>query len=163
MMKFKNAKRGFTLIELLIVLAVIAILGAIVVPNMQGFISRGKENAFKADLRILQAATNAHRTDVGTNVGDPWPIIGSAIGTPAEGGTSGWQCDGSDATEVCSWLDIGSLSTDTYIDGADIVSSADTSVNSTATNSPAGSYGWYVSTDGSVTSSPAFSLSVGYP
>ena len=49
-------KRGFTLIELLIVIAVIAILVAIVIPNFRGIRIQAKQSAAMADLRNLQTA-----------------------------------------------------------------------------------------------------------
>ncbi|MDO9574584.1 MAG: prepilin-type N-terminal cleavage/methylation domain-containing protein [Candidatus Contubernalis sp.] len=49
-------KKGFTLIELLIVIAVIAILVAIVIPNFRGIRIQAKQSAAMADLRNLQTA-----------------------------------------------------------------------------------------------------------
>ena len=49
-------KKGFTLIELLIVIAVIAILVAIVIPNFRGIRIQAKQAAAMADLRNLQTA-----------------------------------------------------------------------------------------------------------
>lgn len=171
MESLKKGTRGFTLVEILIVLAVLAILGAVVVPNVTGFLSRGKERAYIADKRILQAAVNAFRTDVTRRTGNPWPTLTGEVGTAAEGNKPGWQCDGriaeqdqgQDPPEICSWIDIAVLHDDGYIDGDDAVASAKTSLNKTATNSPSGSYGWYIDVDGIVNSSPAFSLDVGYP
>ena len=52
----KKGKKGFTLIELLIVIAVIAILVAIVIPNFRGIRIQAKSASAKADLRNLQTA-----------------------------------------------------------------------------------------------------------
>ena len=49
-------EKGFTLIELLIVIAVIAILVAIVIPNFRGIRIQAKNATAKADLRNLQTA-----------------------------------------------------------------------------------------------------------
>jgi len=54
--KLAKKKRGFTLIELLIVIAVIAILVAIVIPNFRGIRIQAKQSAAMADLRNLQTA-----------------------------------------------------------------------------------------------------------
>ena len=53
-------KKGFTLIELLIVIAVIAILVAIVIPNFRGIRIQAKQAAARADLRNLLSATETY-------------------------------------------------------------------------------------------------------
>ena len=57
-----NAK-GFTLIELLIVVAIIAILAAIAVPNFLEAQVRSKVSRVKSDMRTLAMAEEAYRTD----------------------------------------------------------------------------------------------------
>lgn len=54
---------GFTLIELLIVVAIIAILAAIAVPNFLEAQTRSKVSRVKADLRSVMVATEAYRID----------------------------------------------------------------------------------------------------
>jgi len=65
-----NPSKGFTLIELLIVVAIIAILSAIAVPNMLEAQTRAKVSRVKADLRALVQATESYRVD---NVHYPTP------------------------------------------------------------------------------------------
>ena len=60
--------RAFTLIELLIVVAIIAILAAIAVPNFLAAQTRGKLARMQADLSSLSLAIEAYRVD---QVGDP--------------------------------------------------------------------------------------------
>ena len=59
----KISKAGFTLIELLIVVAIIAILAAIAVPNFLEAQTRAKVSRCKADLRTLATAIEAYAVD----------------------------------------------------------------------------------------------------
>ncbi len=55
--------RGFTLIELLIVVAIIAILAAIAVPNFLEAQTRSKVSRVKADMRSMTTALESYRVD----------------------------------------------------------------------------------------------------
>ena len=55
--------KGFTLIELLIVVAIIAILAAIAVPNFLEAQTRSKVSRVKADMRTLATALEAYSID----------------------------------------------------------------------------------------------------
>jgi type II secretion system protein G len=62
---------GFTLIELLIVVAIIAILAAIAVPNFLEAQVRSKVSRAKSDMRTLATALEAYRVD---NPDYPWHV-----------------------------------------------------------------------------------------
>jgi type II secretion system protein G len=72
-----ETRRSFTLIELLIVVAIIAILAAIAVPNFLEAQVRAKVSRAKSELRSLTTALEAYRVD-NTNYplsalhGGPW-------------------------------------------------------------------------------------------
>jgi len=62
-------RRSFTLIELLIVVAIIAILALIAVPNFLEAQTRAKVSRAKNDLRTLAVAVECYRVDAGD-----WPF-----------------------------------------------------------------------------------------
>jgi prepilin-type N-terminal cleavage/methylation domain-containing protein len=71
-------RKGFTLIELLIVVAIIAILAAIAVPNFLEAQVRSKVSRVKADLRSVATAIESYYVD--TN--KPPPQSAGLVGTP---------------------------------------------------------------------------------
>jgi len=83
----KYTQYGFTLIELLIVVAIIAILAAIAIPNFLAAQTRAKVSRAKEDLRSIGLALEAYRTDNETYpsmiapgfMGGPPPIQGTEL------------------------------------------------------------------------------------
>jgi len=71
---------GFTLIELLIVVAIIAILAAIAVPNFLDAQVRAKVSRVRADQRSVSVALEAYYVDNNTypawGIGFGWPVPG---------------------------------------------------------------------------------------
>jgi prepilin-type N-terminal cleavage/methylation domain-containing protein len=76
-----NLKKGFTLIELLIVVAIIAILAAIAVPNFLEAQVRAKVAKTRADVRSCVTALESYRVD-----NNGYPPYGSFtfVGAPGE-------------------------------------------------------------------------------
>jgi len=62
--KLKSA-RGFTLIELMIVVGIIALLIALIGPNIVSSFSKGQKTAAAAQISNLETALDSYRLDVG--------------------------------------------------------------------------------------------------
>lgn len=84
-----NAKHrnAFTLVELLIVVAIIAILAAIAVPNFMEAQTRSKVSRAKTDMRSLATAMEAYRADSHGYPLDAWSLALPQYGGKAYYGT----------------------------------------------------------------------------
>jgi general secretion pathway protein G len=58
-------RRGFTLIELLLVLVILAVLAAVVIPNLTGRVAMAKRNASIATIANLKSAIDTFEIDNG--------------------------------------------------------------------------------------------------
>ena len=64
----KNKKKGFTLVELIVVLAILAILAAMLVPALTGYIDKANEKKVVAETRqIVIAAQTIASEDYASN------------------------------------------------------------------------------------------------
>lgn len=80
-----NSKNGFTLIELLIVVAIIAVLAAIAVPNFLEAMTRSRVARVQSDLRTIATGVEVYRVDHNS------PPIGKAIpGYPVNESSEGY-------------------------------------------------------------------------
>ena len=62
-------RKGFTLMEVVIVLAIIAILGAVVIPSFLGYTDRARLRSDIQSTRVVQGAMDLYRAEVGRDVG----------------------------------------------------------------------------------------------
>jgi general secretion pathway protein G len=78
-------KKGFTLIELIVVIAIIAVLGAVIAPNAFKSIEKAKLSATAEDLNSIKTAASAYFTDTSA-----WPANAAAF-TANGGAVAGWD------------------------------------------------------------------------
>jgi type IV pilus assembly protein PilA len=57
--RHRRGEKGFTLVELLIVFTLLAVLAAIMIPNVAGFVAYGHTQAAAAELSVVQTAMDA--------------------------------------------------------------------------------------------------------
>lgn len=85
----RRRKSGFTLIELLIVVAIIAILAAIAVPNFLEAQTRAKVSRAKADMRSMATAAETYYIDFNSFMIDSNPpITVNGVRYPSQWGIS---------------------------------------------------------------------------
>ena len=158
----KRGQKGFSLIEVLIVLAVLAVLAGVVVPNMSGILGRGEQEAYNGDQRAIQTAVDDFYSDTRVQGKRQYPIIGydgSDGDAGASGGTPVW--DDADAGIDRDLAEDWTGTTDDYlIDFLLLVgdylkqSPRSASLDNTAPagETYSGHYSWYVDDDGIVKS-----------
>ncbi|MGF1573043.1 MAG: type II secretion system protein [Sumerlaeia bacterium] len=108
-------KKGFTLIELLIVVAIIAILAAIAVPNFLEAQTRAKVSRVKADMRTLDTAIKIYFLDNNKN---PTDGVGSDAGAGRpQGGPSSSEAIGNELTTPIAYITSLSIAKDIFKSG----------------------------------------------
>jgi len=127
-------RKGFTLIELLIVVAIIAILAAIAVPNFLEAQVRSKVSRCKSDLRTLALAMEAYRTD---NSQYPLDWDSGMYGPPPGGGSwdGEWMTFASMTTPVAY---LTSVPMDLFMQGKDVTVASRKRLNYYQYNCPDG-------------------------
>ena len=84
--KFNNTRAGFTLVEIMIVVAIIALLAAIAVPNFIRARKRSQATRILNELRILNEAVDLYAIEHNKTTGNPfgWPDLQPYVkqGTP---------------------------------------------------------------------------------
>lgn len=73
--KMRSKRSGFTLIELMIVIAIIAILAAILVPNFIRARAQGQLTSCKSNLKNIGTALEMYSTDYGGRYPTTMPIL----------------------------------------------------------------------------------------
>jgi type IV pilus assembly protein PilA len=73
---------GFTLIEMIVVVGIIAVLAAVIIPNIGRFINSGESGAMTAEKESVQTAMNAMMAD---------KSVTTALTNLPESGTQSWS------------------------------------------------------------------------
>ncbi len=83
--RIPGGQKGFTLIEMIVVVGIIAVLAAVIVPNIGKFIGSGEQGAKNAEWESVQTAMNAMMAEqaittvaaqgTGTNSTNGWAAL----------------------------------------------------------------------------------------
>lgn len=82
MKKLKNKDQGFTLVELIVVIVILAILAAILVPALLGYIDRAKRNQYMLDAKNCMTAMQTEMVSLYATGTAPNEIPGVKIQHP---------------------------------------------------------------------------------
>ena len=80
----KRSTRGFTLVEIMIVVAIIALLAAIAIPNVLRGRTTANESAAIGNMRALVSSLEMYRS-VNSVYPSPWTLLYPTTGVPAFG------------------------------------------------------------------------------
>jgi prepilin-type N-terminal cleavage/methylation domain-containing protein len=94
LIQLRNSRRGFTLVEIMIVVAIIALLAAIAVPNFLRARKRSQATRVLEDLRMVDSAIDQYAIENNKQAGNPvaWSDVQNYLKT----GTALYTSGGSD-------------------------------------------------------------------
>lgn len=158
MRQWWRGTKGFSLIEVIIVIALLAVLAGVVVPNVVRYVSGGKKSAYDSEVSIIQVAVRAYyadsqnmvegirrlpikggtgvdRSSGGTPIATTWTDANSN-GVRDSGEEVDWTSGGKDTSGY--FIDFEALVNGKYLPEIPASASADNETGLT------GHYGWYV-------------------
>lgn len=144
-MKLNKKKKGFTLIELMAVIAIVAILAAVLVPTVSGYINRSKKTAVTTQVRNAINAVETYNVTASTNdqISDATELD-SLVGSTTTGSTT--VKNKLEAAELLVSKDIDKLKKMTYAQAKEVNLMSD-AINKITLNSD-GTILSYVKSDG---------------
>lgn len=90
-MNLKKKKKGFTLVELMAVIAIIAVLAAVLVPTVSGYIERSKKTALITQVRSAINAIEVYNSTATSDKIDEDDTLGMLIPASTSTGATGTE------------------------------------------------------------------------